>query len=398
MPYKSQVEPMAPTPKIETAIPTGDRWRTELGGIDLTYGPGRLDDLGELARDLGATRVLLVADGGLRADRHIERAEAALAGATLEVTTFDEIFPNPTTELVARATEIARQHEVDLIVGMGGGSAMDCAKAVNFLLTNGGRMEDYWGYGKTSRPMLPSIGVPTTAGTGSEAQSYTLITQAESGRKMACGAPGAAFKKVILDAHLTLSAPRETKAAAGIDAISHALESHVTKGRSDASKALSSEAWRLLETSFEASLTGDRELDEMVRTRGRMLIGAHLAGAAIEASMLGAAHAGANPLTARHNVIHGVAVGLMLPHVIRFNAAEVEMEYRELWPAGAESLAARVEELRTLAGLPATLGECGVPRGSLSELARLATDEWTGDHNPRSLSEQDFLDLYEAAY
>ncbi len=389
---------MTSTPELDTAVPTSDSWQTELGGIALTFGAGRLAELGREARALDAQHVLLVADGGLRQDGHIDRAEASLRAADLEVTLFDDVFPNPTTELAQRATEVARDAGVDLIVGMGGGSAMDCSKAVNFLLTNGGRMEDYWGYDKARTPMLPSIGLPTTAGTGSEAQSYTLITQLESGRKMACGAPGAAFRTVILDPELTLSAPLGAFAAAGIDAVSHALESFVTRTRSEHSSALAAEAWRLLNDSFEAGLATDGDREKTVRTRGRMLVGAHLAGAAIEASMLGAAHASANPLTARFGIIHGVAVGLMLPHVIRFNGEAVDAEYRTLTPGGAVELAARTETLRSIAGLPATIRECDIPKTSLPELARLATDEWTGGHNPRPLTEHDFLQLYEAAY
>ncbi len=393
-------EKMAPVEveRLESTLPAGDRWQAELAGIALRFGAGELAELGRAARELGASRVLLVADGGLRAARHIDRAEAALSGAGLELVTFDGVAPNPTAELVAEAAEFARRHDVDLIVGMGGGSAMDSAKGVNFLLTNGGEMEDYWGYDKAARPLLPSIGVPTTAGTGSDAQSFTLITQSGTGRKMACGAPGAAFRLVILDPELTLSAPRETAAAAGIDAVAHALESQVSSKRSAASSALSRAAWRRLEASFAASLDERADRARLLESRGSMLLAAHLAGAAIEASMLGAAHAAANPLTARHNVVHGVAVGLMLPPVIRFNAEVAGAHYRELWPAGAAALAGRVEELRRLAGLPGRIRECEVPRSSLPELAQLATDEWTGDHNPRPVGAREFLELYEAAY
>ena len=389
---------ISPAPEPRSALPAGDRWETRLAGIGLHYGEGRLAEIGRVARDLGATKVFLVADGGLRAARHVDRAEAALTEAGIAWAAFDGVLPNPDSELVAWAADFARRERADCIVGLGGGSAMDCAKGVNFLVTNGGTMEDYWGYDKAGEPLLPSIGVPATAGTGSDAQSYAIITNSETGRKMACGAPGAAFRQVILDPELTLSTPHETAATAGMDAVSHALESHVTSVRNETSAALSSEAWRLLEANFTASL--DRGADErsLLDLRGKMLVAAHLAGAAIEASMLGAAHASANPLTARHTVTHGIAVGLMLPHVIRFNAEVAGDHYRELWPEGAGSLAAHVEELRAGAGLPGTLRECGVPRSSLPVLSELAILEWTGDHNPRPLTANDFLELYEAAY
>ena len=117
---------------------------------------------------------------------------------------------------------------IDSIIGLGGGSSMDCAKAINFVLTNGGRVQDYWGYAKASRPMLPMIGIPTTTGTGSEAQSYALISDAATHVKMACGDPKATFRVAILDPSLAISQPAAVRAAAGYDAISHAVETWVT--------------------------------------------------------------------------------------------------------------------------------------------------------------------------
>ncbi|MCB0316854.1 MAG: iron-containing alcohol dehydrogenase, partial [Calditrichaeota bacterium] len=176
------------------------------------------------------------------------------------------------------------------------------------------------------KPMLPSIGVPTTAGTGSEGQSYALISQEETHRKMACGDIKARFRIVILDPLLPQSVPDEVAAVTGIDAISHALESFVSTRRNTVSQMFAREAWHLLEANFETIL----EERQNTTAWGQMLLGAHLAGLAIENAMLGAAHACANPLTANYGVTHGVAVGLMLPHVIRFNSAAVGGLYAEL--------------------------------------------------------------------
>ena len=157
--------------------------------------------LGELTAELGS-RVLLVTDRGLREAGHEDRAIQALRSAGLSITVFDDVHPNPTTEDVDRGLAVAREHGIDVIVGLGGGSSMDCAKGVNFLLTNGGRMADYWGVGKAKMPMLPMIAVPTTAGTGSEAQSFALIANAETHMKMACGDKKAACRVAILDPEL----------------------------------------------------------------------------------------------------------------------------------------------------------------------------------------------------
>ena len=209
---------------------------------------------------------------------------------------------------------------------VGGGSSMDCAKGANFLLTNGGQMSDYWGLGKATRPMLPLVAVPTTAGTGSEAQSYAIISDPDTHAKMACGDPKAAFRVVVLDPALTVSQPRAVTAIAGYDAISHAVESYVTSRRSEISNLFAHDAWRLRDTHYEQVLAEPADLT----ARGAMLLGAHEAGIAIEQSMLGGTHACANPLTSRYGTTHGVAIAVMLPHVVRWNAGLVSARYAEL--------------------------------------------------------------------
>src|SRR5262249_20801587 len=141
----------------------------------LVAGAGTLGRLGELARELGGKRVLLVTDPGLEAAGHPQRALDALRQGKLETSVFDGVEENPTTQHVQQGLELARAEKIDLLVAVGGGSSMDCAKGINFLYTNGGQMADYKGHGKATKPMLPSIAVPSTAGTGSEAQSYALI-------------------------------------------------------------------------------------------------------------------------------------------------------------------------------------------------------------------------------
>jgi alcohol dehydrogenase len=196
---------------------------------------------------------------------------------------------------------------------------------------------------------------------------------------------------VILDPRLAASAPRRVAATAGIDAVSHAVESHVTKKGNPVSRMLSREAWSLLAGSLEKSLSSPDDLEAV----GNTLLGAHLAGAAIEASMLGAAHSCANPLTAHFGIVHGVAVGLMLPHVVRFNAEAVGELYRDLYSG---NLAARIEDLRAAADLPAHLADCGVDAPSLPALADEASRQWTATFNPRPVDAASLLSLYEAAF
>ncbi|MBX3412942.1 MAG: iron-containing alcohol dehydrogenase [Pirellulales bacterium] len=372
----------------------------------IVFGPARVDSLGDLARELGATRVLLVTDPGIMAAGHAPRGIDALRRAGLDVQVFDQVVENPTTDTVDVATAVARAYRPDLIVGLGGGSSMDTAKGTNFLYSCGGRMQDYWGVGKATGPMLPMIAVPTTAGTGSESQSFALISDATTHVKMACGDRRATCRVAILDPTLTVTQPPRVTADTGIDALSHALETYVTRRRTPISQALSREAWLLLEANFVRVLDEPDNLD----ARGAMQWGACLAGLAIENSMLGAAHALANPLTARHGVVHGQAVALMLPHVIRFNAAVVQDSYRELLectPAtngaplprqGADGLAEFVTRLASQAEIPTRLSDWGIPAEELPELAADAARQWTGQFNPRTVDEANLLELYRAAY
>lgn len=369
--------------------------------IRTLHGEGSLEQLGAHARALGGKRILLVSDAGLLRAGHVERAMASLQKETHEVFLFTEVVENPTTREVENGVRFAQEHHpIDLIVALGGGSVMDCAKGINFLLTNGGKMEDYWGMGKANKPMLPSIGIPTTAGTGSEAQSYALIVQELTHRKMACGDLKARFRTVILDPTLLASTPQRVAALAGIDAIAHALESYVCTRRNAVSQMFSREAWHLLEKNFEIILREPQNL----AAQGEMLLGAHLAGHAIENAMLGAAHACANPLTAKYGLAHGLAVGLMLPHVIRFNEKAVAAEYAALARVtGAEDvsiefLLERIATFQVAAGIPRGLRDCDLAEDSLSELAHAAVQEWTGTFNPRPLSEAEFLQIYQAAF
>ena len=368
------------------------------------YGVGMLDQLGTFARELNAKRILLVTDPGLMAAGHGARAMDLLRDAGLEVFLFQDVEENPGTRHVEAGVAFAREvGEIDLLVGLGGGSAMDCTKGINFLLSNGGKMEDYWGKGKASKPMLPSIGVPTTAGTGSEAQCFALISQEGTHRKMACGDIKARFTIVLLDPNLPVSAPKYVDAVTGMDAITHAVESFVTRTRNAFSQLFARESWRLLEANFETILKDSKNIEAW----GNMQLGAHFAGAAIENSMLGAAHACANPLTARFDVTHGEAVGLMLPHVVRFNRDAAGRLYSELAVTacltgsfdddGSDAIATRVIELREAAGLPGVLSHYGIEARHIPDLAEDATTQWTGTFNPKPVSKADFEALYHAA-
>jgi alcohol dehydrogenase len=282
---------------------------------------------------------------------------------------------------------------------------MDCAKGINFLLTNGGRMSDYRGYGKATQPMLPMIAIPTTAGTGSEGQSYALISDAESHAKMACGDPKAAFRVALLDPVLTVSQPRSITATSGFDAIAHAVETYVTTKRNPLSELFSREAWHLLEPNYERVLSQPDNLE----ARGAMQLGAYYAGVAIENSMLGATHACANPLTARYGTAHGAAIAMLLPAVVRWNERDAGDDYAKLlsWSSVAgqqndltatEALARRLEQLAEAGGLRNNLRAEGIRESEITELASEAAEQWTGTFNPRPFDKQGAIEVYQCVY
>jgi alcohol dehydrogenase len=369
------------------------------------FGNGAFQGLGQLAHELGFRRTLLVADCGLVAAGYVGQAADLLKQSGVAVESFTDFDVNPDSLVIETGCAIAAPLDVDSIIGLGGGSSLDCAKGINFLLTNGGRMHDYIGYGKAGKPMLPMIGIPTTAGTGSEAQSYAVISDAESHTKMACGDPKAAFRIAILDPMLTLSQPRGITATAGFDAITHSVETYVTTKRNPLSEVFSREAWRLLEANYERVLSYPDDLP----ARSAMQLGAYFAGMAIENSMLGATHACANPLTARYGTTHGAALAMLLPTVVRWNRPVAAEHYAELarvshlnsasdQDQASESLAQRLEQLAAAGDLQRSLGIAGVQRGDLPLLADDAARQWTGCFNPRPFDVKGALEVYESAY
>ena len=368
----------------------------------LVVGPGTIGRLGELSRHHAAGRVLLASDPGIVEAGHAATAIESLEAAGIATAVFSGFGQNPTCHEVEAGTAVARDFRPDLLVGLGGGSSMDCAKGINFLLSCGGRMQDYRGRGTATGPMLPSIAVPTTAGTGSETQSFALITDPETGIKMACGDPRAAFRVAILDVNLTLTQPLSLAALTGIDALSHAVESHVSRAATPASRVFSREAWRLLARHLPRVFADGGSIAD----RSAVQLGAAWAGLAIENSMLGAAHALANPLTAMHGIVHGQAVGLMLPHVVRFNAAACGGHYADLLgdigiaasPATAgDLLGGWLGDLLAASRLSTALAGCGAHAPDLPALAALAAAQWTAGFNPRPVSPADLETLYGVA-
>ncbi len=363
----------------------------------LIFGAGLLRELPAGVREVGGSAVLLVSDTGIVQAGHVDRARKYLETAGIPVVIYAHAHQNPTESDAAACCDFARAQRFDCIVALGGGSSMDTAKACNFLLSNGGAMRDYQGYAKATKPMLPFIAIPTTAGTGSECQSYALVSRDDSHEKMACGDPKARAAIAILDSDLTETQPRGIAVLTGLDALAHALESAVCTRRNAISSLYSEAAFRNLSAAIESVTSGEAGHED----RGHMQLGAALSGLAIENSMLGGAHASANPLTAHHNIVHGHAIALMLPHVMRYNAENAAA--RRIYDRYSAILReSGVSTLPLIEWVAALVARCSLPdvNGITTDFATLADDacrQWTSQFNPRPLQHDDYVALYRRA-
>lgn len=368
---------------------------------EIVFGAGAVERVTELA----GPRAFVVTDPGIVDAGHVTRLESILAAAGVEFARFDHVTENPTERDVDECVRAYGRFDAGgtcILVAIGGGSAIDVAKGCARLASGGGRMRDYLGRGPTRFAAPLVIAIPTTAGTGSEVQSYALIGHSETGQKMACG--GMSPVMAILDPELTVTMPRTVTACTGLDTLAHAVESLVSRPATDESRALSREAFLLVTENLPRVLERPDDLE----ARGAMLLASARAGAAIEQSMLGAAHSMANPLTKHCGIVHGRAVGVTLPAVVRFNAedAAAAARYAELArsaglaspsdpvDAAVAALAGRLDELVRVTGFPPRFPE--VPAAAIATLAAEASAQWTARFNPREVDAEDFGGLYRA--
>ncbi|OBY56465.1 iron-containing alcohol dehydrogenase [Pseudomonas sp. AU12215] len=364
--------------------------------------------LGELCRERGAQRVLIVTDPGITRLNMLDGVLPGFATAGVAVDVFDQVVADPPESVVLAAAEQARKMAAQLVVGYGGGSSMDVAKLVALLAHPSASqgLKDIFGVGNARGPRLPLIQVPTTAGTGSEVTPIAIVTTGET-TKMGVVSPYLLPDLAVLDADLTLGLPPAVTAATGIDAMVHAIEAYTSKlKKNPLSDLLAREALRLLALNLDEAVHngGNRE------ARQAMLLGACLAGQAFANAPVAAVHALAYPLGGHFHIPHGLSNALVLPEVVRFNAPNAAPLYAELAPLllgerlrsdadRTEQFIAELADLSPRSGLPSRLRDAGVPEASLP---RLAADAMLQQrllvNNPRDVSESDALAIYRAAF
>ncbi len=370
----------------------------------IVFGAGLSADFGSELAGLGGSRALVVTEKFLSGLGLPSRIQGSLEAAGLQFAgCFDEVVPDSEVELVERGAQVARERGADRIVALGGGSSIDTAKAINLLLSEGGRLLDHQGVQTLTRPLLPLIAIPTTAGTGSEVSTAAVIHDAATRTKVSFVDRHLAPALAVLDPELTLTLPARVTAATGMDALTHAIEAYVGLEASPFSDALAAQAIQLVYEHLEQAVANPSDLD----ARSGMLLASTLAGIAFSHSMVGVVHAMAHALGGLCRVPHGEANGVMLPHGIEFNLPERREKFArvaawlgsEAGPAAAAAMVRRLlRSLRERCGTPTTLAEAGVKLEALPELAALAACDGTIFYNPREVTEANLLQLLQAAH
>jgi len=371
----------------------------------IEFGNGSIKQLGEHVKALGGSKVLIVGDPGVVQAGVVERLAAPLQAAGIPYLTFSEIQADPDIESVEKGTAVAKAEGCDLIVGVGGGSSLDTAKAIGIMMTNPGHIRDYVGINKVTRKGAPVIAVPTTAGTGSEVTIWSVLSDRQQRVKVSVGSPYNCPTLALCDPELTVTLPPHVTAATGMDALTHALESYVNKATQPISEAMSVQAMRLIARSLRlAVVQGDN-----LQARYDMLLASLIAALAFNPTRLGLAHALAMPLGAQFHIPHGVVNAILLPEVMQFNLignlrkfAEIAAIFGEKVEQlsereAAERAVAAVRQLKRDVGITQTLSDYGVKEELLDPVVEEAMLSGNVPVNPRKPTLEDLKNICRAA-
>ncbi len=364
---------------------------------------------------LGEKSVFVIVDPGVRQAGLLDGVLQGLQAADVEVTVYDQVVPNPDMDSVHAAANALRDAKSDVLIGMGGGSALDTAKAVKLLVGGppSAAIDEYaTARGDEKRPyparqdMPPYIAIPTTAGTGAEVTPWAVITRNDNGMKFGVGDVSTIPEVALVDPELTLTLPPHLTAATGMDALSHLIEAYVSTNNNPILDPLILHGIELIGRSLRTAVSrGDNK-----QARHDMMEASLLGGVAISSNWLGACHSLAHPLSGLAGVHHGLACGIMLPHQMAYSLmgalgryADIALALDDLW-TGDESVremafgaVTAVSQLLSDTGLPTCLSEAGVSEDLLPQLAKAAYADLNWWTNPREVNEQAMADMYRAA-
>jgi len=374
---------------------------------EIIFGAGAIARLGAEIKKQGGRRVLAVVDPGFAKGSQMKKVAGALEQEKLPYVVFDAVEPEPRVETADICGDLARREKCDFVLGVGGGSAMDTAKAAAILATNEGRARDFQGLNKVSKPGLAKGMVPTTAGTGSEVTFTAVFINEDEKKKAGINSPYLYPEIAVLDPELTLGLPPAVTASTGMDALTHAIESYTSKTASPVSEIFSKEAILLIAKSLRQAV--DRGSD--LTSRSNMLLGSLLAGIGLANAGVTAAHSLAYPLGGMYRVPHGVANALLLPAVMEYNVSSSPEKFariagwmgekvNDLSVKAASLLAvASVKRLARDVQVPQRLSDLGVPEATLAAMAEEAMKVSRPlENNPRPVSLADAVQIYRSVF
>jgi len=372
----------------------------------IVMGPGAIGQIGQEAFNLSGGKTLIVTDKGLIGAGLIQPVEKSLKSSRIKYAVFDAVEPDPRYEIVAECLEQIHREKVNLIIGIGGGSPIDIAKTSAIMATNKGTIAEYFGIDLVPKPGLPTIIVPTTAGTGSEVTPIAILSDESEKLKKGVVSPYLFPALALLDPELTLGLPPQITAATGMDALIHALEAYTSVNATQITDLLAFRAIEMLYQNIRTAYANGNDL----QARSKMLEGSLLAGMAFANAGVTAVHAFAYPIGAEFHIPHGIANTLMLPHVIRFNLLGNLPKFAQIAKAfslsiegldelrAAEMSVKAIERLAEDLRVPRHLAEFGVTEGDIPRLAegvmkvtRLLAN------NPRIMTLEDAKEIYKRA-
>jgi len=374
---------------------------------EITFGAGSVQQLGQKLKNYGVQKILLVVDQGFAQKGPLAKVTEPLEKEGIKFAVFDRVEPEPRVETADECGSLAKKEKFDFIIGVGGGSAMDTAKAAAILATNEGRAKDYQGLNKVPRPGLPKGMIPTTAGTGSEVTFTAVFINEAEKKKAGINSPYLFPEIAVLDPELTLSLPPAVTAYTGMDALAHAIESFTSLQANFLSEMFSLEAVRKIMKNLRSAVENGQDLN----ARSEMLMGSLLAGIGLANAGVTAVHSLSYPLGGSFRVPHGVGNGLLLPAVMEYNALSspgrfarlaeaMEIEIKGL--SVAEAALRSVEGVKKLAQdieVPLRLSDLGVPKSALPWMAEEALKVVRPlENNPRPISKEDALWIYESVF
>lgn len=371
---------------------------------NIEFGMGSLNKLPEILKGSNSNHVFLISDRGLETIGVVKKIQDIIENGGIKCTTYLEVKPNPTISIVDEATALYKECGATSIVALGGGSPLDVAKAVGVLANHGGKITDYEGNHKVPGPVVPTIAIPTTAGTGSEVTASCVITDESRNYKMTVFSYENLPKYVVLDPQLIMTAPASIAASCGVDALIHAMEAYISRNASPFSDAMAEKAMELIGKNLRR-FVANRQDEEAACA---MMAGCNFAGISFAWARLGNVHAMSHPVSGYFNVPHGVANSILLPTVFEYNALADNGRYEVIYNYiregnevingfKPEMLVEEIKKLNNDLGIPKSLSEVGVKEEMIEAMAKDAMMSGNIPANPRQTNIKDIIELYKKA-